>query len=661
MNLFSRRRRDYDSDEVTPPGTRHNVARGTHGEHGNGTAAHHSTTHGAFDNDRSGYHMDDHQGVHTNGRNPVSTGDRHATPLNDSHGINTSNHHGPLSHDRHATHTNGYHGDYTNDRHDIHGDNRYDNRYNDGRYNDNHYNTQRNDRHTTHNRGGFFSRFNKATKPRKQQKQRKQRASRPLFDIDSGNFNRRPSFGQWLKFTWLDLLTMAAMGAVGLGVYNADPAPSRSFPITFNDGEVVYPQFAYPLRNEIVPIWLAALLASLIPIFIILCMQIRIRSFWDVNNAIIGLLYSLICAAVFQVFVKWLIGGMRPHFLVVCDPDPAIVSAAQGSGNGFQNIMFDRSICRGDRNQINDALESMPSGHSTAAFAGFMFLYFYLNAKLKVFSNYHPAMWKLLAVYAPVLGATLIAGAMTIDEFHHWYDVLMGAVIGTVMAASAYRMVYASLFDFRFNHVPLTRHTPFSFGAGPAGAGGFESSVFSRKAGWGYEEAYGGAPFDAAYHLRDQVAGFNTTVHPGAGKEGSGLSNGHGNDHGFGSGRDHKPGDVEHNAATATAARGGTGILNGNRSNVTDSTHHHHSGTGPLTGNRHNVSDSTNHRTSPGMMTEGRANATDGPLHHGSGPETTTTNRGGADWGYPEGAGEPDRYRQHRKSIERKALPTVPT
>jgi len=44
-------------------------------------------------------------------------------------------------------------------------------------------------------------------------------------------------------------------------------------------------------------------------------MQIRIRSFWDVNNGVLGLLYSLITAAVFQVWLKWLIGGLRPHFL----------------------------------------------------------------------------------------------------------------------------------------------------------------------------------------------------------------------------------------------------------------------------------------------------------------------------------------------------------
>lgn len=351
---------------------------------------------------------------------------------------------------------------------------------------------------------------------------------------------------------------MAALGAVGLGVYNADPAPSRSFPITFSDGEIVYPQFAYPLRTEIVPIWEAALLASLIPIAVILLMQIRIRSFWDVNNAIIGLLYSLITAAVFQVFIKWLIGGLRPHFLAVCAPDMSrVIQNNQFLGSGFENIMFQRDICTGDRNQINDSLESMPSGHSTAAWAGFLYLYFYLNAKLKVWSNYHPAMWKLVATYAPVLGAFLITGALTIDEFHNWYDCLAGAVIGSVMALSAYRMTYASVFDFRFNHIPLTRHTPFSFGAGEAGAGGFETAVFTRKAGWGYEEAYGGAPFDAAHHLRGMQAGFNNAVHQEGGQGGLGHRDGRHahrdtvgrNDGVYNDGRYQRDGDVEYNAA----------------------------------------------------------------------------------------------------------------
>ncbi|KAF2712309.1 PAP2-domain-containing protein [Pleomassaria siparia CBS 279.74] len=318
------------------------------------------------------------------------------------------------------------------------------------------------------------------------------------------SWNTRPTFGQWIKATGLDIVSMAVMGAIGLGVYMARPAPSRSFPVTFQDGEVVYPQFAYPLRNEIVPIWAAALMAALIPIAVFLFCQIRIRSFWDVNNATIGLLYSLITAAVLQVFVKWLIGGLRPHFLTVCKPDVSLLQI----GNGYRQIMYDRSICTGDEKEINDSLESMPSGHTTAAFAGFVFLYLYLNAKLKIFSNYHPAMWKLIVLYMPILGAVLIGGALTIDEYHNWYDILAGACIGTVMAFSGYRMVYASIWDFRFNHIPLLRHSPFIYGSGPSTFDGFHSATFTRKANWGTHDAgaWGGAPGDASDSPRGTMA-----------------------------------------------------------------------------------------------------------------------------------------------------------
>ncbi|KAH8908534.1 PAP2-domain-containing protein [Coniochaeta sp. PMI_546] len=322
------------------------------------------------------------------------------------------------------------------------------------------------------------------------------------------SMSTRPSFGQWLKYTWLDIVTMAIMGAIGLGVYMAHPAPTRSFAVTFSDGEVVYPQFAYPLRKELVPIWAAALLASLVPIFVILMMQIRIRSFWDANNAIIGLLYALISAAVFQVFIKWLIGGLRPHFLTVCQPDISLASNTPGivgagyNAKGFGQIYYTREICTGDIDEIDDSLESMPSGHTTAAFAGFVFLYLYLNAKLKVFSNYHPAMWKLIAIAIPLLIACLVGGALSVDAFHNWYDVLAGAVIGTVMAFSAYRMTYAAIWDWRYNHIPLNRGTPFEFGRPE-----LANATFTRRAGWGTHTG------TDAYHEKNGIGG----PHHGAG------------------------------------------------------------------------------------------------------------------------------------------------
>lgn len=37
------------------------------------------------------------------------------------------------------------------------------------------------------------------------------------------SMSTRPSFGQWLKHTWLDILSMAVLGAIGLGVRSLVP------------------------------------------------------------------------------------------------------------------------------------------------------------------------------------------------------------------------------------------------------------------------------------------------------------------------------------------------------------------------------------------------------------------------------------------------------
>lgn len=65
--------------------------------------------------------------------------------------------------------------------------------------------------------------------------------------------------------------------------------------------------------------------------------------------------------------------------------------------------MFDRSVCTGDKDEIDDSVESMPSGHSTAAWAGLLFLSLYLNGKLKVFADYRPQFWKMIAFFAPMV------------------------------------------------------------------------------------------------------------------------------------------------------------------------------------------------------------------------------------------------------------------
>jgi diacylglycerol diphosphate phosphatase/phosphatidate phosphatase len=129
-----------------------------------------------------------------------------------------------------------------------------------------------------------------------------------------------PPLRVWLTTFWKDIFAMAIMGGIALGVHLAPPAPSRTFPITFKDGEIVMPQFAYEPRTQIIPVWAAVLLAGLVPIFFIALAQIRVRSWMDFVVGSIGLLQALITSSVFQVIIKCLIGGLRPHFLAACKP-----------------------------------------------------------------------------------------------------------------------------------------------------------------------------------------------------------------------------------------------------------------------------------------------------------------------------------------------------
>ncbi|CAG7846763.1 SubName: Full=Related to diacylglycerol pyrophosphate phosphatase DPP1 {ECO:0000313/EMBL:CCA74404.1} [Serendipita indica DSM 11827] len=313
--------------------------------------------------------------------------------------------------------------------------------------------------------------------------------------------------GTWLRLHGFDIITMVLAGVAGLGIYFAPPAYDHYFPIRFQDGEVIMPSIAVPMQKDLVPIWAAAFVAFFVPFVFFVLFQIRLRSMEHVFTSTMGLLKSLITAALFQVVIKCLIGGPRPHFLVVCKPQ--IPNGLVGSG--YQELYFTRSVCTGDKKEINDAVESLPSGHSTAAFAGFVFLALYFNAQLKLLSAHNPAYWKILLFFAPILAAMLIALAMVMDGFHHWWDVTVGGLIGTACAFVAFRTTFASIWDFRFNHVLLPRTSSLflrnkggdangmgipSFGYVPGESGQWP---VTRDGGWGdRQEVSGGAPFDAS-------------------------------------------------------------------------------------------------------------------------------------------------------------------
>lgn len=247
---------------------------------------------------------------------------------------------------------------------------------------------------------------------------------------------------------------------------------------------------AYPNRQWIISPVLSAVISAVIPACIILLAQIRIRSFWDANNAILGLLYSLILSALFQVIMKQLIGGFRPYFLSVCQPDVSRAQSHNATGLnavGFRQIMYTVDVCTNpDKVELQTAMTSFPSGHATAAFAGYIFLFLWMNAKLKVWANFQPSFYWLALLLAPLLAAALMAAALTIDQAHNWYDILAGIAIGTIVAFMSYRVCYAAVWDWRYNHIPLTRDNAFNYDVAASLMPEYmERAVWTRKLGWG--------------------------------------------------------------------------------------------------------------------------------------------------------------------------------
>lgn len=206
-------------------------------------------------------------------------------------------------------------------------------------------------------------------------------------------------------------------------------------------------------------------------------------SFWNVSNGVIGVVYAVMTGAVLQIIIKLAVPGLRPHFLTVCDPQ----IDENTPGVGYNNLYFTARVCRDYKNRESDianAMQSFPSGHSVAAWAGMFFCSLYFNAHLKVFSNYHPGYWKFLLFVLPLCAATLMVGALSLDMSHNWYDIVVGSLIGVGTAIGGYRMVFASIFDYRYNHIPLKRGGP-PMRYDEREMIEWNGGVATRRAGWG--------------------------------------------------------------------------------------------------------------------------------------------------------------------------------
>ncbi|KAM7271482.1 hypothetical protein ACFE04_030696 [Oxalis oulophora] len=225
---------------------------------------------------------------------------------------------------------------------------------------------------------------------------------------------------------WLILLLLIAID-IGLNLIE----PFHRFV-----GEGMMTDLKYPLKANTIPFWAVPFIAVLLPIVVFLIYYFRRNDVYDLHQAILGLLFSVLITSVITDAIKDGVGRPRPDFFWRCFPN----------GKGVYNNATGDVMCTGIKSVIKEGHKSFPSGHTSWSFAGLSFLAWYIAGKIRAFDRRgHVA--KLCLVLLPLLAAALVGVSRVDDYWHHWQDVFAGALIGTTIAAFCYLQFFPPPYD----------------------------------------------------------------------------------------------------------------------------------------------------------------------------------------------------------------------
>jgi len=216
---------------------------------------------------------------------------------------------------------------------------------------------------------------------------------------------------------------------------------SRAMPVHRQDFSDSDPTISRPLKKETISTGLLVAIVALVCVAVLLVLGIvgwrkygSTASAQNVRNHIFlaarALLLSLALTALLTDTIKRLVGRPRPNCLAL----------AQYAGGVFT----------APESKVNEAFQSFPSGHSSTAFSGMVFISLLLLHHL-----YPPGLkirnesWRLVCALLPCLLAGYIAISRVIDLWHHPSDILAGAMLGGSISILCFNYTFARR-PFRF-------------------------------------------------------------------------------------------------------------------------------------------------------------------------------------------------------------------
>lgn len=173
----------------------------------------------------------------------------------------------------------------------------------------------------------------------------------------------------------------------------------------------------------------------------------------DTRDFLLTLVQSTSMATLLTQFTKNMTGRFRPCFYDMCKWDYEVV------WDGVTNLCQSKS---GEK----EGRKSFPSGHASFAFATMLVLTLYLLGRSSLNCENRSEtvmrggrkMLKLFLCFIPTFLASWVAVTRTIDNWHHYADILAGSIIGAVSACLSYSYNYASIFHSHHAGIPLQEY-----------------------------------------------------------------------------------------------------------------------------------------------------------------------------------------------------------
>ncbi|KIW23358.1 uncharacterized protein PV07_11565 [Cladophialophora immunda] len=291
------------------------------------------------------------------------------------------------------------------------------------------------------------------------------------------------TFAIRLLFSYLFDWAVVAIFAAAGGVLNYISGYHRPFSLT--DAAI-----AYPNKPDIVSIPVVFVVALLAPAGIIAVVNFGGLAFksnpnrtgkdgwrkvvWEVHVGWLGLCAALATTLFVTAGLKDMVGKPRPNLLARCAPDLSSISQyiVGGFGNSLNSeaeSLVSSGICRqSDKRLLDDGFAAFPSGHSSFSSAGMVYLSLWLYARfssgipspditpqrgLRESDSWGtvawakqkqaaPSLWRIAVTLAPIFAALFICASRYADFHHAGFDIISGAVIGTVIGWASFRLYH---------------------------------------------------------------------------------------------------------------------------------------------------------------------------------------------------------------------------